>query len=373
MALTHIKCLGTRPSLLGILGFILGSWGMVGLSWAQIGDVRHSRILPPGLSDVSRVGIHLQLNPVTPRVHTASLEEVVKSRLEQLGYRVVLTPNPNLETIWLEVICEFPRGGQHSHPGSATTPDSPVPRSLWASPPCHLAYTYRGEPMPWLKMDRFIYAEGVSVMTHIGSHYRVENPYKWIHAFLHHYDFPILLAAEWGHVPRLLHVLSHPDTSLKRQRLIMKTLGELQAPKAYPMLVEKLQDEKVAKAAARALGEFGLRAQATLLQVLQTATDPLLQAAAASGLGRIAGTTGDSSPTPLFLEMVASPTVDIQVKTELVWALGKAPDFRAFAPLTRLSQTLWAMYSQDPQIQRLREAVEWSIREVKQGGHGDDY
>jgi hypothetical protein len=38
-----------------------------------------------------------------------------------------------------------------------------------------------------------------------------------------------------------------------------------------------------------------------------------------------------------------------------------------------LEQTIWTVHSEDPELEKLRLAVDWSIREVKQGGHGDDY
>jgi len=71
--------------------------------------------------------------------------------------------------------------------------------------------------------------------------------------------------------------------------------------------------------------------------------------------------------------MVADSTVDIRVRTQLAWALGKAPDMRAFPTLLQLEEYIWNDHSQDPYLQEFREAVDWSIREVKQGGHGDDF
>jgi hypothetical protein len=46
---------------------------------------------------------------------------------------------------------------------------------------------------------------------------------------------------------------------------------------------------------------------------------------------------------------------------------------RAFPTLMQLEQQIWTNYSRDPHLQAFREAVDWSIREVKQGGHGDDF
>jgi hypothetical protein len=354
-----------------MMGILLGSWGMAGMSLSQLGDLRYSRILPPRLSDVSTVGVRLELDTANPQMHISPILALIKFRLEQVGYTVVLPPASPSDELWLHVICKGISPEQASPPVSVNPLRLSARNTSSRPPPCHLAYTYRGEWMHWKTVDRFIYAEGISTMNTLVHQGR--NPSEMICEFLHQYDFPILLATEWGHVNRIIQELNRPDASRTRQRLIMKMLGEIQDFKAFPILVEKLQDGKLAREGARALGNFGLRAQPHLLRVLQTASDPLLQAAAATGLGRIAATTGDSSPTPLFLDMISNPTIDIRVKTELVWALGKAPDFRAFSTLTQLSQTIWTVYSNEPQLQQLREAVEWSIREVKQGGHGDDY
>ncbi len=41
--------------------------------------------------------------------------------------------------------------------------------------------------------------------------------------------------------------------------------------------------------------------------------------------------------------------------------------------LAELERTIWMIPSNDPEVQKLRQAVDWSIREVRQGGHTDDY
>ena len=71
--------------------------------------------------------------------------------------------------------------------------------------------------------------------------------------------------------------------------------------------------------------------------------------------------------------MVADSNIDIRVRTQLAWALGKAPDMSSLPTLLQLEQEIWTNHSRDPHLQEFREAVDWSIREVKQGGHGDDF
>jgi len=340
-------------------------------SFGQISDLRYSRVPPSGLSEAFRVEVRVELKPPLSSTSITSIADVVKARLARIGYDVVF-PQEKIQTdLVLYVTCEKSTIQQtpssaFSHSGSAVT-GKRVP------PPCRLAYAFRGNLIPWKKVDRFIYAEGVSAMDSLWTGLGPLEGVHLIRQFLDHYDFPILLAAEWGHSHRLFQVLNNTKTPLNQKNLIMTLLGEVQEPKAFPVLVDKLQDSKLAKVAARALGCYALRGRPYLLNVLQHREDPLLQTAAASGLGKIAAATGDSQPTPLFLELVTDPTVDIRVKTALVWALGKAPDFRAYPTLAELEQTLWLDHSNNPQVQRFREAVSWTIREVKQGGHGDDF
>ena len=235
-----------------------------------------------------------------------------------------------------------------------------------------MAYQYLGEPIHWKKIDRIIFGEGIAAAKQLPNTQTLD-PTNHIVLFLQYYDFPVLLAAEWGQINRLIQVLHDPRSSLLRQHRVILLLGEIRDSQGFSPLVEALQTETLAAEAAQALGFFGLHARPYLLHLLRTAECPIIQAAAAKGLGRIAALTGDSSPTPLFLDIIQNPEVDIRVKTELVWALGKSPDFRAFPVLTELEQTIWTVHSEDPELEKLRLAVDWSIREVKQGGHGDDY
>jgi len=153
----------------------------------------------------------------------------------------------------------------------------------------------------------------------------------------------------------------------------MVLLGEIQAEPAFEVLADALNDESLSPAAARALGEFGEIARPYLTSLLKTSNRPEVQVAAVHGLGRVGALTGDTSSTSLLLQILKAPGVNRRVQTEVVWALGKAPDFRAFPALAELEQKVWMIRSNDPELQKLRQAVDWSIREVRQGGHTDDY
>ena len=93
-------------------------------------------------------------------------------------------------------------------------------------------------------------------MQKIAERARPLQPQECVEQFFSLYDFPVLLAAEWGHVDRLLHVLNRPDTPVSRQRLILTLLGETRVARGYPVVVEKLKDGHLAKEAAEALAFF---------------------------------------------------------------------------------------------------------------------
>ena len=353
--------------LIAVCGFL----AMGASAVAHISDLRHSRHPLPGVSEISEVGIVVDMGPAQDLMPPAGIIETLQPRLEMLGYRVALDPAQLPDGLWLQVDCHglseklsarFSRGLQR-----------PLTRAQNFGPPCRLAYSYKQEVIPWKYVDRLIFAESVATMRQLAQSETPLQPQECVKQFFRLYDFPVLLAAEWGHVDRLLQILRHPDTPIPRQRLILTLLGETQVPKGYPVLVKKLGDIQLANEAAEALGFFGLRAQKLLLPILQDRSNPSLQIAAAKGLGRIAAVTGNSQQTPLYMKLVADTSLDIRIRTQLAWALGKAPDMRAFPTLLQLEKVIWTDHSPDPDLQEFREAVDWSIREVKQGGHGDNF
>ena len=227
--------------------------------------------------------------------------------------------------------------------------------------------------MPWLQVERCIYSEGVKTAKDLAWRSQTDNPSSLTLAYLKELEFPLLFSAEWGQVDRLLRTFRSPTTSLSRKEMLMVLFGEIQAEPAFNVLADAIEDESLSPGAARALGEFGERARPYLTSLLTISTRPEVQAAAVHGLGRVGAVTGNPSSTSLLLQILKAPGVKRRVQTEVVWALGKAPDFRSFPALAELERDIWMIRSNDPDLQQLRQAVDWSIREVRQGGHTDDY
>jgi hypothetical protein len=184
------------------------------------------------------------------------------------------------------------------------------------------------------------------------------------------YDFPLLLAAEWGQPERLLKSLDRSDTPQARKIKILSLLGEMQADEALPKLREALKNRDLAKQAIGAIGNLGKEGIPLFVEIMNTSLDLEVQAAAAKGLGQLGGLHGDASVVLPLLAKLEDPKADWSVLTEVAWALGKIPDKRSIEPLYALDRKLQAL--RDPEnlpLKKLQEAVFWSIKQCDSWEH----
>lgn len=323
---------------------------------SQVGsaELRRSREAVSALSSAQIVLVEVRLLAPQALAAPSIVENIVTERMEEMKYTVE-TDKFTSHDVVVQVTC-----------GEMET-------DLFNGPPCLFQYQFQGMLMPWLQVERVIFSEGVKTAKQLVSRNPTANPTSLTLSYLKEFEFPLLLSAEWGQVDRLLQTFRSPTTSFSRKEMIMVLLGEIQAEPAFNVLAYALEDEFLRPGAARALGEFGEIARPYLTSLLKTSTRPDVQVAAVHGLGRVGAMTGDTSSTSLLLQILKAPGVNRRVQTEVVWALGKAPDFRAFPALAELERTIWMIRSNDPELEKLRQAVDWSIREVRQGGHTDDY
>jgi HEAT repeat protein len=178
------------------------------------------------------------------------------------------------------------------------------------------------------------------------------------------YEFPLLLAAEWGQPERLLKLLDRSDTPQARKFKIIALLGEMQADEAMPKLKKVLKDRDFAKQAIGAMGNLGKEGIPLLVDIMNTSPQLELQASAAKGLGQLGGMHGDASVVPPLLAKLEDPKTDWSVLTEVAWSLGKVGDKRAVQPLYALNKKLYAMRDPDNvQLKKLEEAVFWAIKQ----------
>jgi len=353
----------TAWTILALVCFIQGTCDK-----ATAQEVLTPRQPIPTLAHAQTILLTTSVFKAEEKVNPWPLVQTIAHRLREVGYSVVTDPTQSHD-VAVQFRCQEPdlEGWRGLPPGANFLESS--------GPPCVLSYSFEGKPITWQRIDTIVFSEGVQAAEQAATTMEGPGPGPLPAStrFLEHFDFPLLLSAEWGQVDRLLTLLDDPETSLERKRKIVKLLGEIRADQACPRITQALQDQFLIVEATYALGSFGAKARPHLIRMLQNSPNLEVQVAAAHSLGRVLAAMGDTSLTLFLLEFLTSPDVDMRVQIEIVWALGKAPDFRAHPVLEKLQSQIWQIRSNDPELQKLRAAVDWSIREVRQGGHTDAY
>ena len=230
-------------------------------------------------------------------VDATSILEVAFRRFSELGYAVVLDP-AKPHDVTFRVKCEQRKTweGTTAGGGDADLPDAPV--RLWKGPACQLTYVLDGLKIHWQKEVRTEFQDAVaaaqSAQTADPGLYALGK----LRDTLGRFEFPLLVAAEWGHAERLLALLDSADTTQSRKMTIISLLGEMQADDALPKLREALENRDLAQEALMAMGNLGSESVPILVEIMTQSLQVEVQAAAAKGLGRIGGTAGDASVVP---------------------------------------------------------------------------
>ena len=295
--------------------------------------------------------------------NSGPLIETVSQRLREVGYAVVRESALPHDVI-LRVKCEQRKTweGTTATGGDADLPDAPS--RLWKGPACQLTYLLGGMKIKWQKEVRTEFEDAVAAAQTAQAGDPGTYAMVKLQDALTRYEFPLLLAAEWGQTDRLLKLLDSSETSQPAKVKIMSLLGEMQADEAFPKLKEALRDRDLAKQALAAIGNLGKDGIPLLVDMMQTSPQLEIQAAAAKGLGQIGGTLGDASVVPPLLTKLQDPKTDWTVLTEVAWALGKIPDKRSIQPLYDLDKKLQAIRDPDNMVlKKLKEAVFWSIKQ----------
>jgi HEAT repeats len=302
-------------------------------------------------------------------VDAAPIVELVARRMGELGYTVVREASKPHDAV-VKVKCEQRKTweGTTAAGGDADLPDSPS--RLWKGPACQMTYLLGGMKVKWQKEVRTELEDAgqaaQSAQTGDPGAYAIGK----LRDALETYEFPLLLAAEWGQPERLLKLLDRSDTPQPRRLKIITLLGEMQADEALPKLKEVLKDRDLAKQAIGAMGNLGKEGIPLFVEIMNTSPDFEVQAAAAKGLGQLGGLHGDASVVLPLLAKLEDPKADWSVLTEVAWALGKIPDKRSIEPLYNLDRKLQAM--RDPEnlsLRKLKEAVFWSIKQCDSWEH----
>ncbi len=296
-------------------------------------------------------------------VDAKPIADVAANRLSELGYTVVRDASKPSDAVF-KVKCEQRKTweGTTAAGGDADLPDAPS--RLWKGPACQLTYLLGGMKIKWQKEVRTDFEDAVQAAQAANAGDAGAYAMARLKEGLEKYDFPLLLAAEWGHPDRLLKLLDQPDTNQMRKFKIISLLGEMQADEALPKLKQVLQDRDLAKQALVAMGNLGKDGIPLLVEIMNTAPQIELQAAAAKGLGQLGGIHGDASVVPPLLKKLQDSKTDWAVLTEVAWSLGKIPDKRSIQPLYDLDKKLQAIRDpENQQLKKLKEAVFWAIKQ----------
>ncbi len=296
-------------------------------------------------------------------IDATPIADLVARRLEELGYTLVKEANKPHDAVF-KVKCEQRKTweGTTAAGGDADLPDAPS--RLWKGPACQLTYFLGDMKIKWQKEVRTDFEDAVSAAQAANAGDPGVFTRAQLRTKLEQYDFPVLLAAEWGQPDRLLKLLDAADTPQIRKIKIISLLGEMQADEALPKLKQVLQDRELGKQAAVSLGNLGKEGIPLLVDLMKNAQQVEIRAAAAKGLGQLGGTFGDASVVPPLLDVLKKPDTDWILLTEVAWALGKIPDKRSIQPLYDLDKKLEAMRDPENQaLKKLKEAVFWAIKQ----------
>jgi len=296
-------------------------------------------------------------------VDAAPIAELVARRIGELGYTVVQEAGKPHDAVF-KVKCEQRKTweGTTTTGGDADLPDAPS--RLWKGPACQMTYLLGDMKVKWQKEVRTEFEDAGQAAQSANAGDPGTYALGKLRDVLETYEFPLLLAAEWGQPERLLKLLDRSDTPQARKLKIISLLGEMQADEALPKLKEVLKDRDLAKQAIGAMGNLGKEGIPLLVEIMNTSPDLEVQAAAAKGLGQLGGLHGDASVVPPLLAKLENPRTDWSVLTEVAWSLGKIPDKRSIQPLYDLDKKLQAM--RDPEnvpLKKLKEAVFWAIKQ----------
>src|SRR5215813_11324951 len=134
------------------------------------------------------------------------IAEVASRRLQELGYSIVQDRSKPHDAL-VKVKCEQRKTweGTTSAGGDADLPDAPS--RLWKGPACQMTYLLGDMKIKWQKEVRteFEDAEQAARSANVGD----PGAYAMgkLRDILETYEFPLLLAAEWGQPERLLKLL----------------------------------------------------------------------------------------------------------------------------------------------------------------------
>lgn len=310
------------------------------------------------------------------RTDSTALRTLVSRRLKDVGYSVVID-RTQPHDVEFKVKCEERKTwtGTTAEGGDAELFDAPA--RLWKGPACLLTYVLNGRNLGWYKEVRTTFSDSLQAAERAGADDAGAYALSQLTERLSQYDFPVLIAAEWGQPHRLMNLLDAPRTPKIRKLFILSTLSEIEADVALPQLTELMKDKDLAQEAVEALKGIGENSIPLLTDLFQSSTQPAIQSAAAKALGDVAGASGNPAAIPPLLDYLKnalkhfnSPAdINFPVLTQVVWSLGKLRDETSLEPMAELNRKVWLINDNSKEMGALREAANWTYKQLDLDGH----
>ena len=298
-------------------------------------------------------------------VQSEALNALVGKRFQELGFSVVSDSTVSHD-VEFRVFCEERKRVVGTTPGGGDAELEEAPDRLWQGPACRFRYRLNGADLGWLTEVRAPSSHEKPQIREAGETFEQSAVFASLLQEVARSEFPLLVMADWGHASRLASLLLDPEIQPAQQQLIVQQLADFSTPSFLPILLTLIQRTHFPVEAIEALasaGEKGLPHLVTLFQDRKQL--PSIQAAAARGMGRIYGTTGNRAAFEPMLEYlaeavdtIASPDdIEFPVLTAVVWSLSNSRSDLVLRLLHLLQAKIWIYYDLSENMQALREAV----------------
>ncbi len=346
---------------------VLGLWIGIGMPGTlSAGSPALTSTPPVPLEQVQHVLIETLALTEKGVQDSSIFQQVVSKRLAEAGFTPVHDMNSPHDII-VRVKCEerktWTGPSKHrkgSHPSASAS-------RLWKGPACHISYRYQSKPAIWSWEVRTSFEEPRKAAKAAGATNSGMYALQELQSQLAQDEFPLYLAAEWGQTDRLIQLFQQSTDQLDRRRLILQLLGPVASPTVLSTIQEATQDPDLALTAIAALGDQGEVAIPSLVNILDASPRPEHQLAALKALGEIATQSANPRLYDVFIEQLQAQ--DPRMQTIAVRGLGKLGDLRAITPIETLNLQAWSNPSTDPEIQALREALNWSLFQLDPASH----
>jgi len=298
-------------------------------------------------------------------VQSEELHALVAKRFRDLGFSVVSEAAVPHE-VEFRVLCEERKRFMGTTRAGGDAELEGAPARLWHGPACRFRYRLNGEDLGWSTEVRASSSQGPIQAETSDEAFEQSVVFTSLLQEVARSEFPLLVMADWGQSTRLASLLLEPETQPDRQRLIVKQLAGFSTSTFLPVLLTLIQRPHFPVEAIEALASAGEEGLPHLVALFQDRTQvPAIRAAAARGIGRIEGATGQSAAYEPMVEYlskavdtIASPKdIEFPVLTAVVWSLGHSHSDRVLRLLDLLQAKIWVYYDLSDNMRELREAV----------------